>query len=112
MLTDVSIVRCTDCDQKTVMSSVRRAVDLIGGINSFVSPGERILLKPDLLKARPPEAALTTHREVVRAVIQLVHDAGRMPWSVTARASVVCDGSAKGPGSLLRSNRRSGPVRI
>lgn len=56
MSTDVSIVRCPDYDQKMIMRAVRRAVNLIGGIHAFVNPGERVLLKPNLLKARSPEA--------------------------------------------------------
>ena len=72
MSTDVSIVRCPDYDKTMIRSSVRRAVDLVGGIHAFVNPGERVLLKPNLLKARPPEAEVTTHPEIVRAVIRLV----------------------------------------
>jgi uncharacterized protein (DUF362 family)/Pyruvate/2-oxoacid:ferredoxin oxidoreductase delta subunit len=98
MPTDVSIVRCPDYDRKTVMSSVLRAVDLLGGINAFVKPGERVLLKPNLLKARPPEAAVTTHPEIVRAVIRLVHEAG-------AQAMV---GDSPGIGDLRRVCERSG----
>ena len=102
MPTEVSIVRCPDYDQKTVMSSVRRAADLLGGINAFVNPGERVLLKPNLLKARPPEAAVTTHPEVVRAVIRLVHEAG-------AQAMV---GDSPGIGDLRRVCERSGILAV
>jgi len=98
MPTEVSIVRCPDYDRKTVMSSVRRAVDLAGGINAFVNPGERVLIKPNLLKARPPDAAVTTHPEIVRAVIRLVHEAG-------AQAMV---GDSPGIGDLRRVCERSG----
>ena len=55
---------------------MRKAVDLLGGIRLFVKPGERVLIKPNLLKAKPPEAAVTTHPEIVRAVIRLVQEAG------------------------------------
>ena len=102
MPTEVSIVRCPDYDQKTVLSSVRRAADLLGGINAFVNPGERVLLKPNLLKARPPEAAVTTHPEVVRAVIRLVHEAG-------AQAMV---GDSPGIGDLRRVCERSGILAV
>jgi uncharacterized protein (DUF362 family)/Pyruvate/2-oxoacid:ferredoxin oxidoreductase delta subunit len=80
------------------MSSVRRTVNLVGGISAFVKPGERILIKPNLLKARPPEAAVTTHPEIVRAVIRLVHEAG-------AQAMV---GDSPGIGDLRRVCERSG----
>ena len=67
---------CSDYDKDRTLIAVRRAVDLLGGMGQFVKPGELVLIKPNLLKARPPEAAVTTHPEVVRSVIRLVHEAG------------------------------------
>jgi uncharacterized protein (DUF362 family)/Pyruvate/2-oxoacid:ferredoxin oxidoreductase delta subunit len=72
----VSIIRCADYDREGTFLAVKQAVDLLGGIRAFVKPGERVLIKPNLLKSSPPEAAVTTHPEVVRAVIRLVREAG------------------------------------
>ncbi len=44
----------------------------LGGIGEFVKEGEKVLLKPNLLSARNPEEAVTTHPEVIRAVIKQV----------------------------------------
>jgi uncharacterized protein (DUF362 family)/Pyruvate/2-oxoacid:ferredoxin oxidoreductase delta subunit len=74
--TDVSIVRCAVYDRELIFAAVKQAVDLLGGMHAFVKPGERVLIKPNLLKGRPPEAAVTTHPELVRAVIRLVREAG------------------------------------
>ncbi|HEX9021008.1 MAG TPA: DUF362 domain-containing protein [Nitrospirota bacterium] len=73
---EVAIIRCADYDRARVLAAVRQAVELLGGMHMFVKPGESVLIKPNLLKARPPEAAVTTHPEVVRAAIQLVREAG------------------------------------
>ncbi|MCK9420883.1 MAG: DUF362 domain-containing protein [Nitrospirae bacterium] len=78
-LSAVSIIRCADYNREGTFSAIQQAVDLLGGMRSFVKPGERVLIKPNLLKARPPEAAVTTHPEVVRAVIRLVREAGGEP---------------------------------
>ncbi|MGQ9588234.1 MAG: DUF362 domain-containing protein, partial [Thermoplasmata archaeon] len=51
----------------------------LGGISRFVSMGETILLKPNMLCPRRPEKAVTTHPEVVRAMIQIVREAGAAP---------------------------------
>ena len=75
-LSRVSIVRCAEYDRERTSAAVRRAVDLLGGMTSFIKPGEDVLIKPNLLKANRPEEAVTTHPEVVRAVIRLVHEAG------------------------------------
>ncbi len=73
---DVSIVKCSDYDRNRVFEAVRRSVDLLGGMSTFVKAGERVLIKPNLLMARPPEMAVTTHPEILRAVIRLARDAG------------------------------------
>jgi uncharacterized protein (DUF362 family)/Pyruvate/2-oxoacid:ferredoxin oxidoreductase delta subunit len=75
----VSIIRCKNYDRDLIYDKVRESVNLLGGMDSFVKPGEKVLIKPNLLKARPPEAAVTTHPEVVRAVIRLVRQAGGTP---------------------------------
>ena len=51
-------------------------MDLIGGITSFLKPGDKVLLKPNLLSFHKPEEGVTTHPAVVRAVVQIVQEAG------------------------------------
>lgn len=75
----VSIVRCASYSPSEVEASVQRAVELLGEISGFVSTGERILIKPNMLAARRPYQAVTTHPEVVRAAIRLVRAAGGLP---------------------------------
>ncbi len=60
-------------------AAVRRSVDLLGGMSAFVRPGDRVLLKPNLLRPLPPERAATTHPAVVAAVAKLVAEAGGQP---------------------------------
>lgn len=76
----VSIIRCADYETANVFNAVKRAVDLIGGIDTFVKSGMKVLLKPNLLSARVPEDAVDTHPEVVRAVVRLVKGAGAVPY--------------------------------
>jgi uncharacterized protein (DUF362 family)/Pyruvate/2-oxoacid:ferredoxin oxidoreductase delta subunit len=94
----VSIVRCKDYDRERVNEAVRKAVDLLGGMHVFIKPGDRVLIKPNMLKARPPEAAVTTHPEIVRAAIRLVAQAGGVP--------IV--GDSPGIGEITDVARRSG----
>lgn len=77
--TPVSLIRCTSYETAAVADGVRRAIDIMGGIHRFVRPGEKILLKPNLLAAREPERGITTHPEIVRAVARLVKEAGAIP---------------------------------
>ncbi len=75
----VSLVKCPDYNRDRVFDSVKRAVDLVGGIEGFVRKGTRVLVKPNLLSARPPEDAVDTHPEIVRSVARLVKSAGATP---------------------------------
>ncbi len=85
----VSILRCKGYDQAEVDGAVNRAVDLLGGIESFIKKGDRILLKPNLLSARPPEAGVDTHPAVVKAVVRLVKRAGALPMVGDSPGGVV-----------------------
>lgn len=73
------MVRCFTYREEEVLKSVKEAVDLIGGIEKFVKPNSKILLKVNLLSARSPEKAVTTHPEIVRAVVRLVKERGGIP---------------------------------
>ena len=75
-ISDVSLVRCADYERETTMAAIRQAVDLLGGMAAFVKSGDLVLIKPNLLKAKTPDCAVTTHPEVVRAAIRLVHECG------------------------------------
>ncbi|WP_440947283.1 DUF362 domain-containing protein [Methanosarcina sp. T3] len=90
----VSIVRCSD--YSGVKAAIKEALALIGGLESVISPGNRVLLKPNVLAIRAPEDAVTTHPTVVAAMCELVMEAGGIP--------VIGDGSgiAK-PGSTTTS---------
>ncbi len=76
----VSIVRCPDYSPERVHETVIRCLEPLGGIRAFVQPGARVLLKPNLLSPHPPEAAVCTHPEIVRAVAKLVLEAGGRPF--------------------------------
>lgn len=72
MKTKVSIVRCESYNRALVEQRVEQAVGLIGGITNFIKPKTRVLVKPNLLMAKEPEFGITTHPEVVAAVIRLL----------------------------------------
>jgi uncharacterized protein (DUF362 family)/NAD-dependent dihydropyrimidine dehydrogenase PreA subunit len=72
----VSISKCATYDQAQVSRAVAEAVGHLGGIGGFVSPGDRVFLKVNLLMPKAPEEAVTTHPAVVRAAIHLIESAG------------------------------------
>jgi len=80
MKSSVSIVKCLNYDEEIVLNELRRSIDLIGGIQTFVAKGNRVLLKPNLLYGRSPEKAVTTHPAIVKGMIQIVREAGGVPF--------------------------------
>ena len=72
----VAIVRCSSYDPVVVQEAVARGLQLLGGAEAFVNPGETILLKPNLLTGRSPERVVTTHPSVFRAVALALQSAG------------------------------------
>ena len=75
----VSIERVSSYEPAEVHAGLQRLLEPLGGIGALVRPGERVLLKPNMLAGKPPEAAVTTHPAVVREVIRLVQSAGGIP---------------------------------
>jgi len=62
-----------------VEMSLREGLAEWGGMSMFVKPGQRTLLKVNLLMKKGPEEAVTTHPSVVEAVVRLVQEAGGIP---------------------------------
>jgi uncharacterized protein (DUF362 family)/Pyruvate/2-oxoacid:ferredoxin oxidoreductase delta subunit len=98
----VSLQRVEHYERGQVMSGLTRLLEPLGGMARFVKPGERVLIKPNMLSAKPPEAAVTTHPEVLRGVIELVQGAG----------GVALVGDSPGFGSTRKVAERSGMLRV
>ncbi|HDP16307.1 MAG TPA: DUF362 domain-containing protein [Candidatus Omnitrophica bacterium] len=79
MKSRVSIVKCLTYDPEQVSISLDRALGLLGGLGAFVKKGEKVLIKPNMLSARPPEYGANTNIEVVRACVGLVKKQGAVP---------------------------------
>lgn len=75
-MTTVSISRCETYDSADISAAIDAALSPLGGMAAFVSPGQHVLLKINLLSRALPERAVTTHPEFVRAVVRLAKAAG------------------------------------
>jgi uncharacterized protein (DUF362 family)/Pyruvate/2-oxoacid:ferredoxin oxidoreductase delta subunit len=68
---DVAVIRCGSYEPDEIEQAVRRGIGLLGGIERFVRPGERIVLKPNVLYGSDPKRCVVTHPAVFRAVARL-----------------------------------------
>jgi uncharacterized protein (DUF362 family)/Pyruvate/2-oxoacid:ferredoxin oxidoreductase delta subunit len=72
----VIIIRCDTYEDDQVLTAIQKGVDMLGGISLFAKPGERIVLKPNILIGTDPDKHVTTHPAVFRAVGKLLKDTG------------------------------------
>ncbi len=63
----ISIVKIKD---ENIEKAVCKALDLINARRLMSKEGMKILLKPNILMGKDPERAVTTHPEIVRAMIK------------------------------------------
>ncbi len=77
--TIVSAYHCDNYDKDNVYNIVEKIVKSFGNINDIIKPNSKVLIKLNLLSAYTPDQAITTHPEIVRAVINIVRKAGAIP---------------------------------
>lgn len=88
----VSLIRATSYESDRLGESLENLLQPLGGMSAFVQPGDRVLLKPNLLTGARPGKECTTRPEVVREVAKMVMAVGGKPFLGDSPAF----GSAKG----------------
>lgn len=74
-----SLHECREYHFEQIKSVIQMGIKELGGMQKFVGKGERVLIKPNLVMAKTPEKAATTHPYIVRAVAEIVKEAGAEP---------------------------------
>jgi uncharacterized protein (DUF362 family) len=91
----VALVPCASYDDAEVLAAMKTGIDLIGGIGCFVKPGEKIVLKPNVLIGAGPDKCVCTHPAILRAAAKILLEAG---------AVVTCGDSPAFGGTSLNMN--------
>jgi uncharacterized protein (DUF362 family)/NAD-dependent dihydropyrimidine dehydrogenase PreA subunit len=73
----VYIVQCKDYED--IENKITTLIHLMGGMGRFAKHGEKIVLKPNLLRDARPETAVCTHPSLVAAVAGLAKAEGALP---------------------------------
>lgn len=76
----VIIKKCISYNFEETKTSLQSIFDNLGGVKNFISKGDKVLLKPNLLSARLPEEGVTTHPSVIRALAELIMENGGIPF--------------------------------
>ncbi|HHW49311.1 MAG TPA: DUF362 domain-containing protein [Clostridiaceae bacterium] len=72
----VSIEKCPDYNIDTVTRAIEKSFERLGGVEKYIKPGMKVLIKPNLVMKKKPQDAATTHPSVVQAVSSIVQKAG------------------------------------
>ncbi|NIQ97445.1 MAG: DUF362 domain-containing protein [Desulfuromonadales bacterium] len=72
----VALASAADYRPRTVEDAIDAVLEPLGGLERFVSAGQTVLLKPNMLAGKPPEQAVTTHPQIVREMILRVQRLG------------------------------------
>ena len=100
MLPKVSLVNAKSYEVIQLRSSLQTLLEPWGGMSAFVKPGDRVLLKPNLLTGNRPTKECTTRKEMVYCVAQMVKEAGGKPFLGDSPAFGSAKGVAKANGYL------------
>ena len=87
---DVSVVSCDAYEPELAKAALRRLLEPLGGLD-FVRPGDRIVIKANLITFLKPDKAATTHPVLLSALTELLTERG---------AAVIIGDSPGGPFSL------------
>lgn len=92
----VQVYTAACANYEAAKDAVGRILTGFGGAEAFLQNGKRVLIKPNLLMARTPDTATTTHPSVVAAVAEAFVKAG---------AEVTVADSPGGPYNPLRMSQ-------
>lgn len=92
---------CRDYDAIELQNRLQELISTLGG-ERLIRPGDRVLLKPNLIAPRSPATAVCTHPAVIRALAVIVRDCGGRP----------CIGDSPGYAALGRCLAESGMQKV
>jgi len=98
----ISIAKCSSYKDQEVRESLLKLLDPLGGMKSYINKGDRVLIKPNLLKPATPEKAITTHPALVEAVVREVQAVG----------GIVSIGDSPGIGKMNKVFEETGMTEI
>ena len=76
----VSIVKTPKSpSEKEIDTSVRKAIELAGGLTDIISSGDTVLIKPNLISPSHPDTGTTTDPRVCKSIANMVREIGAKP---------------------------------
>lgn len=86
MQSKVGIKTCNTYDIDKLYLNLQELFEYLGGLQKFIQPGDKVLLKVNLTGPFKPEQGATTHPNLVQAIVRILKEHGACP--------VIADGPA------------------
>ena len=99
-MSTVSLLAASTYQPEILRTSLETLLQPLGGIKRIVKPGDRVLLKPNLLTGSRPQKECITRPEIVYCVAQMVQEAGGKPFLGDSPAFGSARGVAEANGYL------------
>lgn len=86
----VSVVKCQDSHEyQSVEETLKRSLNLLGGLESIICPGDLVIVKPNLIKPAHYHTGIITNSLLIKAIC-------KMSRKARAKRLVIGEGSAVG----------------
>ncbi len=76
----VLLIRQKNYSQNEIDTAILRAFNHFGGVEKFISKGDRVLLKVNLVSGHDIKRRVTTDPSIVRSVAKIIIDSGATPF--------------------------------
>lgn len=86
MQSKVAVKACNTYEIDELYKNLQQSIEFLGGIDKFIQPGDKVLLKVNLTGPFEPMQGATTHPNVVQALVRILKEHGAHP--------VIADGPA------------------
>ena len=107
----VSLVRCPNYDGQAVRSAILRHFELQGGIETFISRGDSVLIKPNMIAPKPASCATQTDPAVIIELAKILIDFGARPFVADSPAWANTAACAKALGIVEPLQKLGVPIR-
>lgn len=109
-MVSVSLLKATSYNIEALEQKIHELLTPLGGMEAYVKPGQRVLLKPNLLTGARPTKECTTRPEMVYCVAKLVQSVGGKPFLGDSPAFGSAHGVAKANGLLQWAQKLDLPI--
>jgi uncharacterized protein (DUF362 family) len=89
----VSLTKCNNYDSVNIRDALLKHFALHGGIGAFISRGDTVLIKPNMIAPRPASCATQTDPAVIIELAKILLDVGAKPFVADSPAwanTIVC----------------------